>query len=441
MKKIYIVFFSIIFFGCSFDNKSGIWENENKVLKKNNELFREFKKISISTNILEKNINLKKKFEFNLSNPKTNFNWNDYFFKPNNNLNNFKYKNTNQIKYQTKKLTRHEPNSYVLYEKGNLVFNDSKGNIIIYSAANEKIFKYNFYRKKYKNIKKNLNLIIEKNIIFVSDNIGYLYAYDYELNKILWAKNYRSPFRSNLKIVGDKIVAANEKNDLVFYNKTNGNIIKKIPTEESLINNNFRNNLSTDGNSTLFFLNSFGSLYSINTRLLNINWFLNFNSSTELKPNNLFSGVEIVNDKKKLIISSLNSTYIIDVRSGLIEKKFNFSSLFQPIINNNYAFFISKNNFLIAVDLSTKEILYAYNIDEKIANFLDTKKRNAIFFTFRLVNNNILIFLKNSYILNFNIKGEINEIYKLPIKIKTQPIIIENSILYLDQKNKMVVLD
>ena len=73
MKKIYIVFFSIIFFGCSFDNKSGIWENENKVLKKNNELFREFKKISISTNILEKNINLKKKFEFNLSNPKTRF--------------------------------------------------------------------------------------------------------------------------------------------------------------------------------------------------------------------------------------------------------------------------------------------------------------------------------------------------------------------------------
>ena len=40
---------------------------------------------------------------------------------------------------------------------------------------NEIISKFNFY-KKYKKIKKNLNLIIDKNIIYVSDNLGYLYV-------------------------------------------------------------------------------------------------------------------------------------------------------------------------------------------------------------------------------------------------------------------------
>ena len=35
------------------------------------------------------------------------------------------------------------------------------------------INKFNFYKKKYKKIKKNLNLIVENNIIYVSDNLGF----------------------------------------------------------------------------------------------------------------------------------------------------------------------------------------------------------------------------------------------------------------------------
>ena len=40
----------------------------------------------------------------------------------------------------------------------------------------------------FKGVKKNLNFIVEDNIIFVTDNLGYFYAYNYNLNKILWAK-------------------------------------------------------------------------------------------------------------------------------------------------------------------------------------------------------------------------------------------------------------
>ena len=58
---------------------------------------------------------------------------------------------------------------------------------------NKIIIKFNFYKKKYKKIKKNLNLLVENNIIYVSDNIGYLYALIIK-NKILWAKNYKDTF-------------------------------------------------------------------------------------------------------------------------------------------------------------------------------------------------------------------------------------------------------
>ena len=42
------IFYSICNFlsSCSFDNKSGIWKNENLITKDNNDSFKEFKKLS-----------------------------------------------------------------------------------------------------------------------------------------------------------------------------------------------------------------------------------------------------------------------------------------------------------------------------------------------------------------------------------------------------------
>ena len=47
-----------------------------------------------------------------------------------------------------------------------------------------------------------------------------------------------------LKILKDKLIAANQNNNLYFFNKNNGEIIKRIPTEETLVKNKFINNLS-----------------------------------------------------------------------------------------------------------------------------------------------------------------------------------------------------
>ena len=105
-------------------------------------------------------------------------------------------------------------------------------------------------------------MIVEANIIYVSDNFGYLYAYDYIKKKILWAKNYKIPFRSNLKILEEKLILANQNNNLFFFNKRTGDIIKSLPTEETVIKNNFINNISLNDEYTIF-LNTYGSLYGM----------------------------------------------------------------------------------------------------------------------------------------------------------------------------------
>ena len=256
----------------------------------------------------------------------------------------------------------------------------------------------------------------------------------------MWAKNYKIPFRSNLKLSKDKLIASNQNNNLYFFNKKNGNMLNLIPTEETIVKNQFVNNLSL-GNESLFFLNTYGSLYSIDIETMRINWFINLNQSLDINPNSLFTGNQIVLNKNKVIISSNQETYIIDKITGTINFKKKFSATVKPVISNNYLFLISKNNLLVSIDLVSGSIIYSYDINEKISKFLNTKKYKVNFKNLMLINNNIFIFLKNSYILKFNIDGELKKVFKLPSKIRSQPILIDDSILFINEKKKLFIVN
>ena len=92
-------------------------------------------------------------------------------------------------------------------------------------------------------------------------------------------------------------------NHLYFFDKNNGNILKLIPSEETIVKNEFINNLALNNNN-LFYLNTYGSLYSININNLNLNWFQNFNQSLDINPSNLFEGNGLVSIDNKLILST-----------------------------------------------------------------------------------------------------------------------------------------
>ncbi len=439
------IFFSLIFLiftNCSFDQKSGIWNNENQVDKSEQSPYSEFKNISIiKKDSLEKNIDLKNDFKFSLSTPKNSSYWNQVYFSKTNNVENFKYEHLNSLVFKSKKISKYKTNPFILYDEGNLISSDSKGNIIVFSISKNKLItKFNFYKNRYKKIEKKLNLIIEKNIIYVSDNFGYLYAYDYLNNKIKWAKDYNVPFRSNLKIAKDIIFAANQNNNLFFFEKKSGEILKQIPTEETVVKNQFVNNLSIAANN-IFFLNTYGSLYSVDINSKRVAWFLNLNQSLDLDTNNLFLSSQVLNFKNKVVVSSNHNLYVIDNRSGNIILKKDFSPIISPIIIDNFLFLITKKNYLISIDLNDGRTLYSYDLDKQIANFLKIKEKNAKFKSLMMANNKLLIFLNNSFILTLNVEGRIEKVEKLPSKIETFPIIIDKSILYLDKSNKLSVIN
>ena len=64
-----------------------------------------------------------------------------------------------------------------------------------------------------------------------------------------------------------------------------------------------------------------------------------------------------------------------------------------------------------------------------------------IFSNILAANNQLLIFLKSSQILKFNIDGNLDEIVELPTNINSNPMIVNNLLYYLDNKNKLSIVN
>ena len=114
---------------------------------------------------------------------------------------------------------------------------------------------------------------------------------------LVWAKNYKIPFRSNFKISKNKIFIANQDNILNIIDKSNGQKLKTIPTEQVVLKNEFSNSLANN-NKSLFYLNTFGSIYSINNKNLNLEWFVSLNQSSNKNFTSLFFAHPIIVHKK-----------------------------------------------------------------------------------------------------------------------------------------------
>ena len=400
MKIIYYILVIIFIQSCSFDNKSGIWKDSSDESNKVNKNINDFKKVILENEILfDKTVKFNEEFKFFLTPPYSTNIWNDSFYGESNINDNFSYSDKNQLIFQSSKLSRKKLNGNILFDRNLLLTSDSKGNIIVYSLEDKKIlYKYNFYKKKLNNVKKKLYYILRDGFLYVSDNMGYLYVYNYLENNIIWAKKFDAPFRSNLKIDNNKLFLADENNNLFIVDIRNGNILRKIPSEEILVKNNFVNNLSINKNN-IFFLNTFGSLYSINKDDLKVNWFVNVNSSINSNLEKLFNSNEIKILKNNLIITTNNILQVFDSDNGSTKFKIPINSQVSPVVNNDYIFTITKNNYLVSVQISTGKIIYSYEINQLISNYLKTKKKEIDIKLITLINSQLFIFLDNASLI------------------------------------------
>ena len=168
MKKLLLICISILFASCSFDNKTGIWKDASNILlenqdtrsieiKKTNNKYEDFFSKKGTFNEEKKSLNFS---NFQSTKPIKVKNWVEQFATPTNNISNFFYADNKILLSKSRKLSstgfdKNYLNSNIVFYKNNLISYDHKGTIFIYSLSlKKKIFKYNFYKKNFKNIKK-----------------------------------------------------------------------------------------------------------------------------------------------------------------------------------------------------------------------------------------------------------------------------------------------
>ena len=454
MKRFLLVFVTILLTSCSFDNKTGIWKDASSIPVENKNAKSISKKSSntrlenvfIKNQVFNKEIDVKNTFNIQIDSPIKISNWVEQYGIPTNNISNFFYSDKKILLSKSSKLSKNSTkennsNQKIIFYKNNLISYDHKGTIFIYSLSlNKKIFEYNFYKKEFKNFKKEINLIINENILYSADNLGYLYAINLDNKSIIWAKNYGIPFRSNLKFAGNQIFLANQDNVIYSIDSTTGNKNWQFATSITFLKSNFKNNFALDltGNN-LIFLNTSGELYSINYLTQKINWVLNFKNPLLSGDAELFLSQPLIIKNDNLIISTEKSLLSYNILTSSRNWILSSEPIFKPVITSNYTYAILKNNLLICLDNLSGKVIWSKNIFKNINN-KNFKNKFGHIIDFKIVNNKINIYSKNGYLLIFNFSNG-NLISSTRINksgIISKVIFLNNNMFFVDKKNKLL---
>jgi len=454
MKRLLLVFLTVLVVSCSFDNKTGIWRDASTTLEEKQSLK------TITDNDSNKRLEdvfIKKK-TFNQEKEPVNFlnikidtplkveNWFEQYAIASNNISNFSYNGNKILLSKSSKLGKFSSdtsstNRNILFYKNNLITHDYKGTIFIYSLnLKKKIFKFNFYKKKFKNFNKKIYFVINKNILYAADNLGYIYAINLDDKSIVWAKNYGISFRSNLKFINNQIFLANQDNVIYSINSDTGDANWQFPTSLTFLKSDFKNNFALDLISeNLFFLNTSGELYSINYITQKINWVLNFKDSSQAGDTELFLSQPIVIKNNNIILTTEKAVLSYNTLTSFKNWDFSAEPIFKPIITLNHTFIVLKNYFLICLNNISGEVVWSKNIFTNIED-KKIKKNFETIADFKIVNSEINIFSKNGHLLSFNPNnGILNYFSKISKNgISSKIFFLRNNMFFVDSSNKLL---
>tara|TARA_B100001093_G_scaffold291707_1_gene278468 strand:+ start:10204 stop:11547 length:1344 start_codon:yes stop_codon:yes gene_type:complete len=447
MNKILILFATLVLISCcSFDNKSGIWTEElekRKKALKQDKYDSVFKESEISSN----EVFNQKKIKITLNDTNTIQNWLEEYYNSSNNEGNVNL-DIKQILIHKKKLDdlfvkNNNKKKNLLVYKDNVISSDNKGNIYIYSPSQKKkIFKYNFYKKKYKSLEKELFLIINNNTIYIADNLGYIYAINIEDQKIIWAKNFGIPFRSNLKYMKGQIFLANQDNTIFSINAKNGNKNWSLLTEGTLLKSEFINNIALDENN-LYFYNTSGSLYAVDYISNSVKWVSNFNLFNPQDDTNIFFGLPMILNTNNIVIVAGKMIFNVDKLSGSNIWTKTFAIKTKPILTNNNIFFTTSNNFAVCLDINTGKVIWARSLLNQINKNKNLLKSTSTIDYNYIIDNKIFLIHSSGHSSILDIKnGNVLSFKKLlSKKVIGGPAFAKNNLYLLDKDLKLYIFN
>ena len=442
-KKIFFFLIFILLNSCSFDTKTGIWGDSEKEKVRISELEKKQKnivdkyKVYSSENLYEEEVNLSKNIV--LSKPRKNLSWEMSGLNYQNFLGNIYLKGIDNIFLKKKigknKFSIHKIKTSLLAYKNSIIISDDVGTIINFDERGKIKWKKNIYNKIYKKIYKNLSFSIYKNIIYVSDNVGFIYALNFDNGKIIWIKKHGVPLKSNIKVFDEQIFLIDQDNKIFSLRIKDGTQIWDILSISSFIKSQNLLSLAISKRGNLIAVSSSADLFSINANEGTIVWATNISRSLFADATDFFRTTDIVLTDKEIIFSSGSSIFSYNLTNGFQnwENK-NVSSIDAPIINGEHIFFVTENGFSIIMNKDSGEIISSKNI----LNILKKKNRETKITSFIMGSGKIYSFTLNGYLIESAANsGKIEYFKKIGDPVTSSPIISNGNLFVLTEDSKI----
>ena len=427
-KLVILILVLSLFNNCSFNKNPNIFNAEEN----NIEDQKNIKKIFIVDKKIVQEYNQKIKIDLSkilisnfITDNKNNYGSQNYDGKLIK-IGNYKFSKLKNIEYL---------NFKPIFLDDGIIFFDKKGSIIRYDINQKVLWKKNFYSKVEKKLNPKLSFFIEKENLFIADNIAKFYSINIITGELNWLKNNMYPFNSDIKNFNTKIFLVDSKNILRCYNKIDGSECWSVQTEDSFTISNSRFSLVVDNNAVIF-NNSIGDITSVDIETGLILWQLPTQKKSIINETYNFKISKLVADSNSIFFSNnKNEFFSIDLKTGTINWINKVNSNLTPILVGDLIFTISNEGFLFVLDKNDGNIL---RITDLYKNYKIKKRKNIEPIGFTIGNTNLYLTSSDGkmIVVDLNI-GNIVKIEKVSGSFASKPFIF-NQNLYVVRNGSIV---
>ena len=428
-RYLYLIIF-LLLFNCSLNPNSKFWTKEKKILvdKSSTIVLVNSEKQSLN----EFNQNFKISLPKNLkvdTNQQLN---NDGFINFDANLDKMSKYNFRTIK----SFSNFEPE--ILIDKNHLFYFDSNGSIIKFDNNSNIIWKQNHYSKQDKKLQPILFFGKSGEDLFIADSIANFYVINKNSGKLKWKKKHSSSFNSQIKIFENKALVIDMENQLRCFSLETGRLLWSVKTQQSLLRSQKKQSLIIN-NENIFFSNSIGDVTAVNITDGRVIWQTPTQSNVSFGNTYFLKLSDIVSDKDSIFVSNNNNQFFsIDLLSGTVNWRQDFSSELRPAIIGDYLVTISDNGLLVVMNKESGQII---RINDLFKNIKEKRKKNYRPIGFLVGKFYIYVSTNNGRILVVNFKeGKIEKTLKLDNNKLQRPVYFNKS-LYIAKDNSIIRLN
>ena len=430
LNLLLVVFFTT---NCSFNSNSTFWSGEKKIQKEVSFTIRE---INEKQPVLQNEFNADLKI--NLTDKKIE---NELISKFYNNDGISFYDGTLKSisKYSFSKIDkfeRYEPE--IIINEDTIIFFDDKGAILKFDNNSKLLWKKNYYTKTEKKNKPFLFFANNLNTLIVADTIAKYYAININSGELIWSKNNKSPFNSQIKIYKDKFFIVDDSNILKCFSLSDGSLIWEFKTQDALIRSQKKVSLALKNNKIIF-SSTIGDLTAVDVETGKLVWQTPTRSNRIIEETMFLKISDIIIGGNSIFFSNNeNEFFSIDEKTGILNWKQNINSSLRPAYIDDLIFTVTEEGFLIVIESNTGNIIRSTYLFESIKE----KKRKKIKpIGFIVGKKNIYLSTNTGRLFVIDIlSGKTQSVIKIDNKKISRPKVL-NQNLYIAKDNSIVKLN